>query len=105
MRGWGGRECGCCDRGAVVVVYPRGGCSVFRNAHHTYIKRNHHHDKQGLRIALTGRDETGLEPLMAFLARYVTHPDFADTLSDAAHVVLGALRHCRGVRVRVWIWL
>lgn len=46
--------------------------------------------QQGLRIALTGRDEAGLEPLMAFLARYVTHPDFADTLSDAAHMVLGA---------------
>ena len=29
---------------------------------------------------------------MAFLARYVTHPDFADTLSDAAHMVLGTYR-------------
>jgi hypothetical protein len=57
---------------------------------------NHPPTHQGLRIALTGRDEAGLEPLMAFLARYVTHPDFADTLSDAAHMVLGACDEGRG---------
>ena len=44
--------------------------------------------RRGLKIALTGRDEAGLEPLLAFLARYLNHPDFALSLGEACHFVL-----------------
>lgn len=81
-------------RGGVSYPHPRSPDPLTDQPHiHTYTKpkpQTQQTKKQGLRIALTGRDEAGLEPLMAFLARYVTHPDFADTLSDAAHMVLGA---------------
>lgn len=44
--------------------------------------------RRGLRVALTGRDEAGMEPLLAFLARYLNHPDYASSLSDVCHMVL-----------------
>ncbi|CAN0071529.1 unnamed protein product, partial [Phaeothamnion confervicola] len=44
--------------------------------------------RRGLRIALAGRDEESLEPLLAFLARYVAHPRYAPVLVDVAGTVL-----------------
>jgi hypothetical protein len=44
---------------------------------------------QGLRVALKGRDENALEPLLAFLARNISHPDYSDQLTDVTAMVLG----------------
>ena len=44
-------------------------------------------------MALSGRDESGLEPLLAFLARYINHPDFSAPLTDACNMVLGTASH------------
>eukprot|EP00607_Mallomonas_marina_P008538 CAMPEP_0182419288 /NCGR_PEP_ID=MMETSP1167-20130531/3748_1 /TAXON_ID=2988 /ORGANISM="Mallomonas Sp, Strain CCMP3275" /LENGTH=302 /DNA_ID=CAMNT_0024594107 /DNA_START=588 /DNA_END=1492 /DNA_ORIENTATION=- len=44
--------------------------------------------RSGLTIALSSRDETALEPLLAFLTRYITHPRYAVLLSQIAHRIL-----------------
>lgn len=44
--------------------------------------------RNGLRIALSGRDEITLEPLMAFLAKYICHPRYASLVIQTAHQVL-----------------
>mmetsp|Transcript_100970 Transcript_100970/g.289913 ORF Transcript_100970/g.289913 Transcript_100970/m.289913 type:complete len:477 (+) Transcript_100970:604-2034(+) len=43
----------------------------------------------GLSIALSGRDEAALEPLLSFLARYTTNPRYAPLLIDVCSVVFG----------------
>jgi UTP15 C terminal len=42
---------------------------------------------RGLLIALGGRDEASLEPLLAFLARHIANPKYASLLIDVAHAV------------------
>lgn len=42
----------------------------------------------GLTIALSGRDESSLEPLMAFIARYVSHPRYTTLVVQVAQRVL-----------------
>jgi UTP15 C terminal len=42
---------------------------------------------RGLSIALGGRDEASLEPLLAFLARHIANPKYASLLIDVAHAV------------------
>lgn len=53
--------------------------------------------RSGLTIALSGRDETTLEPLIAFAARYVNHPKYSKLIIQVAHKVLdlyaGVLGH------------
>eukprot|EP00981_Chlorochromonas_danica_P016199 scaffold16024_cov258-Ochromonas_danica.AAC.9 len=44
--------------------------------------------RDGLTIALTGRDETTLEPLLSFLARYVSHPRYTSLVVQVTHRVL-----------------
>lgn len=44
--------------------------------------------RSGLTIALTGRDESTLEPLLSFAARYVSHPRYARLIVVVAHKVL-----------------
>lgn len=44
--------------------------------------------RSGLTIALSGRDETTLESLLAFIARYVAHPRYARLLVQVAHRLL-----------------
>ena len=44
--------------------------------------------RQGLEIALRGRDEKSLEPILSFLARWVAYPRHSVTLIDVVHVVL-----------------
>lgn len=45
--------------------------------------------RAGLRIALSGRDEVTLEPLVAFVAKYITHPRYASLLIDVCNVLFG----------------
>jgi U3 small nucleolar RNA-associated protein 15 len=53
--------------------------------------------RNGLAIALAGRDEATLEPLLSFAARYVSHPRYARLIVLVAHNVLdlygGVLGH------------
>lgn len=43
--------------------------------------------RQGLGIALAGRDESTLEPLLSFLSRYLTHPRYCRLLTEVSHRV------------------
>lgn len=45
--------------------------------------------RDGLRIALSGRDETTLEPILVFLVRHVTDPRFGELASEVAGVIIG----------------
>ena len=53
--------------------------------------------RSGLTIALQGRDERTLEPLLSFAARYVAHPRYASLVLDVAHRIIdlysGVLGH------------
>eukprot|EP00123_Amoebidium_parasiticum_P010908 comp20402_c0_seq1/m.25821 comp20402_c0_seq1/g.25821 ORF comp20402_c0_seq1/g.25821 comp20402_c0_seq1/m.25821 type:complete len:495 (-) comp20402_c0_seq1:402-1886(-) len=42
----------------------------------------------GLKIALSGRDESSLEPVLTFLERNVINPRFSNLLIDICHIVL-----------------
>lgn len=44
--------------------------------------------RQGLTIALSGRDETTLEPLLSFICRYLSNPRYTKLLVDVSHHVL-----------------
>lgn len=44
--------------------------------------------RNGLRIALQGRDQQTLQPVVAFLARQITSPPFAPTLIGVANLLL-----------------
>ena len=44
--------------------------------------------RNGLRIALQGRDQQTLQPVIAFLARQITSPPFAPTLIGVANLLL-----------------
>jgi hypothetical protein len=45
--------------------------------------------RDGLRIALSGRDETTLEPILVFVVRHVTDPRFGELASEVAGVIIG----------------
>ncbi len=57
--------------------------------------------RSGLTIALSGRDESALEPLISFAARYVNHPKFSKLIIQVAHKVLdlyaGVLGHSEAI--------
>jgi hypothetical protein len=44
--------------------------------------------RDGLRAAVSGRDDVGLEPLLRFLVRHVTNPRYARALLDVCAIVL-----------------
>lgn len=44
--------------------------------------------RSGLAIALSGRDEETLEPLMAFVARYTNHPKYSKLVIQVVHKIL-----------------
>ncbi len=44
--------------------------------------------RSGLAIAISGRDETGLEPLLSFIARYIAHPRYSPLLVQVAQKLL-----------------
>jgi U3 small nucleolar RNA-associated protein 15 len=43
--------------------------------------------RQGLSIALAGRDETTIEPLLSFISRYMSNPRYTSTLIRVANSV------------------
>ncbi len=45
--------------------------------------------RDALNVALSGRDETTLEPLVAFIAKYITHPRHAALLINLTDRVFG----------------
>lgn len=45
--------------------------------------------RDGLKIAITGRDDVSLEPLMQFLIRNIHHPRFTNLLVDVSEAVIG----------------
>ncbi len=45
--------------------------------------------RDGLDVALDGRDESTLEPLVAFIAKYITHPRYSAQLITIADKVFG----------------
>jgi U3 small nucleolar RNA-associated protein 15 len=45
--------------------------------------------RDGLRIALSGRDEPLLEPIFVFVVKYITNPRFATTLLQVGEMILG----------------
>lgn len=47
--------------------------------------------RDGLQIALSGRDDVTLEPILSFLVRHVTDPRFGEMASDVAGVIIGGL--------------
>jgi U3 small nucleolar RNA-associated protein 15 len=47
--------------------------------------------RDGLQIALSGRDDVTLEPILSFLVRHVTDPRFGEMASDVAGVIIGKL--------------
>jgi U3 small nucleolar RNA-associated protein 15 len=44
--------------------------------------------RSGLSIALSGRDESSLEPLLSFCARYVSNPRYSILVIQVVHVIL-----------------
>ncbi|EIW69973.1 hypothetical protein TREMEDRAFT_43605 [Tremella mesenterica DSM 1558] len=44
--------------------------------------------RDALRIALSGRDDVTLEPILGFLLRYVTDPRFGELVSDVVGVII-----------------
>lgn len=45
--------------------------------------------RDGLKIALAGRDDVLLEPILRLLLKYVTDPRFGELVCDVARVVIG----------------
>jgi hypothetical protein len=45
--------------------------------------------RDALRIALSGRDDTTLEPILTFLARHVTDPRFGEIATEVTGVIIG----------------
>lgn len=44
--------------------------------------------RQGIRIALSHRDEESLEPILSFLVRYLTRPRFTSVLIGVSHILM-----------------
>jgi U3 small nucleolar RNA-associated protein 15 len=55
--------------------------------------------RDALRIALSGRDDVTLEPILSFLARHVIDPRFGETASEVAGVLIGESRRCFSRRI------
>lgn len=49
--------------------------------------------RDGLKTALSGRDDVLLEPVLSLLLKYVTDPRFGETVCDIATVVIGTFHH------------
>ena len=57
--------------------------------------------RDGFTIALSGRDEESLEPIVSFCARYVTNPKYSKLIVSVVHKVLdlyaGKLGHSEAI--------
>lgn len=45
--------------------------------------------RAGLTLALRGRDDRGLIPILSFVAKNMTNPRYSTLLIDVAHAILG----------------
>ena len=50
--------------------------------------------RDGLSVALSGRNEEELFPILKYLARFMTHPQYAPLLLDVCTMVLGGYTDC-----------
>ena len=67
--------------------------------------------RDALRIALSGRDDVTLEPILSFLARHITDARFGEMASEVAGVIIGlslftvkdnkAHRHYSGMQISI----
>ena len=45
--------------------------------------------RDGLRVALSGRDDVALEPILTFLSKHITDPRFGEMAASVGGVVIG----------------
>ena len=57
--------------------------------------------RNGLTIALSGRDDTSLEPLLHFLAKNICNPNFSSMILDLANMVLDVYGQVAGQSVAI----
>ena len=57
--------------------------------------------RDALRIALSGRDDVTLEPVLAFLGRHITDARFGEMASEVAGVIIGEWYGSSGWRVNL----
>jgi len=46
-------------------------------------------NREGLRIALAGRDDVSLEPIAKFIMKNIINPNYTELLVDVTNVILG----------------
>jgi len=46
-------------------------------------------NREGLRIALSGRDDVSLEPITKFIMKNIINPNYTELLVDVTNVILG----------------
>ena len=46
-------------------------------------------NREGLRIALAGRDDVSLEPIVKFIMRNIINPNYTELLVNVTNVILG----------------
>jgi len=46
-------------------------------------------NREGLRIALAGRDDVSLEPIVKFIMKNIINPNYTELLVDVTNVILG----------------
>ncbi|KAJ3302630.1 snoRNA-binding rRNA-processing protein [Kappamyces sp. JEL0829] len=49
--------------------------------------------RDAIRIALSGRDETSLEPILSFIHRYITYPEYQAQLINVSNIILDLYSH------------
>lgn len=49
-------------------------------------------NRNGLRIALKGKDDVGLDTLARFVLKYAMHPTFSFTLFHVVEMILGKIQ-------------
>jgi len=46
-------------------------------------------NREGLRIALAGRDDVSLEPIVKFIMKNIINPNYTELLVNVTNVILG----------------
>eukprot|EP00696_Hemimastix_kukwesjijk_P010727 gnl/Hemi2/23498_TR7874_c0_g1_i1.p1 gnl/Hemi2/23498_TR7874_c0_g1~~gnl/Hemi2/23498_TR7874_c0_g1_i1.p1 ORF type:complete len:230 (+),score=69.48 gnl/Hemi2/23498_TR7874_c0_g1_i1:971-1660(+) len=57
--------------------------------------------RDGLKIAVSGRDEAGLEPLLTFINKHITNPRYSSMLVDVANLVFDIYASILGQSVTI----
>jgi len=58
-------------------------------------------NREGLRIALAGRDDVSLEPIVKFIMKNIINPNYTELLVDVTNVILDMYIHVIGQSVIV----